>query len=128
VEGASGGTTAFDVSAYADQAILVSNGATVNGANGGNTTFGSNSHAANATLIANSGSNGGGGGQIVFIQHSSADSCRVELFGNGFLDIGTHSGPPLALGSLEGDGIVMLGGAYLKVGNRNLTTTFSGVI
>ncbi|MBA3963852.1 MAG: autotransporter-associated beta strand repeat-containing protein [Chthoniobacterales bacterium] len=138
-EGASGGTTSLDLSAQAGQASLTSNGATISGANGGNTTFAGNSHAASATLIANAGDNGGGGGQIVFIQNSSGDSCRVQLFGNGFLDISTHfgppgaaklpsTGPPLTIGSLEGDGVAILGGTPLKVGSSNLATIFSGVI
>ena len=139
VDGANGGKTAIDGSAHAADGVFISNGATVSGANGGNTTFFSDAEADNATLIANGGSNGGGGGQIFFQGSSAGNTCRIELFGNGFLDISLHfggssplspeaTGPPLTIGSLEGDGLVNLGGVPLIVGSNNLTTTFSGLL
>jgi hypothetical protein len=83
------------------------NGAAVSGAFPGETLF-NPGDAGNATLIANGGLDGGGGGLIVF---SSADggvstggTARVEVFGNGTLDISQQSAPGLTTGSIEGDG------------------------
>ena len=115
-------------SATAGEGTYISNGATVSGAIGGNTTLALDAHAGNATLIANGGSNGGGGGQIVLTGNASGDTCRIEVFGNGYLDISTHFGQALAIGSLEGDGVVTLGGIPPQVGSNNLTTTFAGMI
>jgi autotransporter-associated beta strand protein len=138
LDGANGGKTAVDGSAHAADGVFISNGATVSGANGGNTTFFSDAEANNATLIANGGSNGGGGGQIFFQGNTAGNTSRIELFGNGFLDISMHfgrsplspeaTGPPLTIGSLEGDGMVNLGGVPLIVGSNNLSTTFSGLL
>jgi autotransporter-associated beta strand protein len=137
-EGANGGKTAIDGSAHAGDGVFISNGATVSGAYGGNTSFFSNAAADNSTLIANGGSNGGGGGQIFFQGNTAGNACRIELFGNAFLDISMHfgalpltpeaTGPPLTIGSLEGDGMVNLGGVPLVVGSNNLSTTFSGLL
>ena len=129
VQGAHGGTTFVLDVAHADKATFISNGANVSGADGGNTTFSHRSRADDATLIANGGVNGGGGGQIVFAEASSGAASRVELFGNGFLDLSTRfSGNGIRIGSIEGDGVVILGTEPLKVGSNSLSTLFSGVI
>jgi autotransporter-associated beta strand protein len=100
----------------------------VSGAGGGITLIDDVSTAGNATLIANGGVNGGGGGSIQFLSNSKGGTARIELFGNGSLDISQHNGM-LALGSLEGDGQVLLGAnKNLMIGGNNLSTTFSGVI
>lgn len=54
----------------------------------------------------------------------------VMLFGDGTLDISdTPAGGQTAIGSLEGDGQVILGNhRALEVGGNNRSTTFSGVI
>ncbi len=95
---------------------------------GGVTKFIDSSRAANATLIANDGGNGGGGGEIRFLATSSGDTARVEVFGNGNLDISLHDAPGVTIGSLEGDGAVFLGANSLTIGSNALATTFSGVI
>ena len=102
--------------------------AQVFGAGGGHTRFLDNSTADNATLIANGSSSGGDGGSIYFGGDSTGGTARVELFGNGNLDIQFHNDPGLTIGSLEGDGKVLLGDNQLKIGSNNLSTTFSGVI
>jgi hypothetical protein len=53
----------------------------------------STSTAGSATLIANSGTNGGQGGRIIFENRSTGGTSRVELFGNGSLDISPHQAP-----------------------------------
>ncbi len=99
------------------------------GAGGGATQFVLNTPTADrATLIANGGTNGGGGGSFTFHNSSSGGTARVELFGNGYLDMSDHQGPSLTIGSLEGDGIAYLGSKTLIVGSSSLSTTFSGLL
>jgi autotransporter-associated beta strand protein len=125
--GALGGLTTFIGVSHGDTATFTSNGSTVNGANGGVTDFGGGSFADGATLIANAGSNGGLGGIISFSSVSTGGTSRVEVFGNGNLDLHLHTGS-VTIGSLEGTGVVLLAGRNLTVGSNDLTTTFSGVI
>jgi fibronectin-binding autotransporter adhesin len=124
---ARGGSTTFQDSSHADNATITNNGGTSDSAPSGFTTFQDSSHADNATLIANGGSNGGSGAFISFEGDSTGDTARVEVFGDGSLDIASHNGS-LTVGSIEGDGDVGLGGNTLIVGSNNLSTTFSGVI
>ena len=98
------------------------------GAAGGATIFQYTSRAVNATLIAEGGTNGGEGGLIQFAFGSQGVSARVEVFGNGMLDISESGTSVVSLGSIEGDGIVTLGSNYLTIGTNNLGTTFSGSI
>jgi autotransporter-associated beta strand protein len=146
VTGATGGTTQFAGffsskhfygNATAGNATIITNGGTAAGANGGETRFITEFHtpqevgrstAANATLIANSGTNGGQGGAIFFQGFSTGGTSRVEVFGNGFLDISEHDGLGITVGSIEGDGNVFLGSKNLTVGTNDRNTTFSGVI
>ncbi len=92
--------------------MFTNNGGTVSGGTGGSTVFHGSSTAASAILVANGGSNGS----------------RVELFGNGSLDISAHAAPGVTIGSIEGDGDAFLGANNLTIGGNNLSTTFSGVI
>ena len=64
---------------------------------------------------------------IQFLTQSKGGTARIELFGNGTLDIGEHSSA-FTTGSIEGDGQVLLGARNLTVGANNLSTVFSGVI
>jgi hypothetical protein len=127
VSGANGGTTSFSFGT-AGNSILTNNGGTVNGAGGGSTFFSIFSTADSATLIANGGTSGGQGGGILFTQNSSGGTARVQLFGNGFLDISGHNTLGVAIGSVEGDGNVFLGSNKLTVGSNNMSTPFSGVV
>ena len=52
----------------------------------------------------------------------------MEVFGNGTLDISQHDPPGVTTGSIQGNGLVFLGGVNLTVGANNLSTTFSGLI
>ncbi len=131
-----GGATEFETafssnnaSPSAGNGTFINNGATINGAVGGKTAFYESSTADAATLIANGGTNGGRGGAIFFEDHSTGGRARIEVFGNGFLDISGHLGRPgVTIGSIEGDGDAFLGANNLTVGSNNLSTTFSGVI
>ncbi len=130
VSGGAGGRTDFwyDASS-AQQSTIINDGGTAPGAEGGATFFGLQTPTADgATLIARGGTNGGGGGSFTFSNGSSGGTSRVELFGNGYLDMSDPARPRLTIGSLEGDGIVYLGGKTLVVGSSPRSTTFSGLL
>jgi autotransporter-associated beta strand protein len=139
--GAEGGLTEFGLDSFnfspsAGNGTFINKGATISRAVGGETVFQNGSTADAATLIANGGINGGRGGGIFFEEESTGGTPRVEVFGNGFLDISRHLGPPaspfrpgsVTVGSIEGDGNVFLGRNNLTVGSSNMSTAFSGVI
>ena len=134
-----GGGTNFLNSSTAGNAAITNNGggftvfsdtstagnATITNSGGGVTGFEDTSTAGNATLIAKG---GGLGGTIFFENDSTGGTARVEVFGNGTLDISVHSAPGVTVGSIEGDGDVFLGANNLTLGSNNLSTLFSGVI
>ena len=128
VSGGEGGFAEFLNNSSAGTAALTNNGATVSGALGGSTEFLNASAAASSTLIANSGADILGGGMVVFYSDSTGDAARVEIFGNGQLDISNHNAPGVSIGSIEGTGNVALGANNLTVGGNNLSTLFSGAI
>jgi autotransporter-associated beta strand protein len=138
VSGASGASATFSqggaIAVTAGNATFTINGGATNGANGGivvfqrTNFFGVKCTAGNATLIANGGLGGGAGGTIALIDDSSGGTARIEVFGNGFLDISGHIAPGVATGSIEGDGLVFLGSNNVSVGSNHRDTTFSGVI
>ena len=142
VSGASGGVTAFEGffeivspgtrvfgSSTAGNATIINNGSSVSGASGGKTIFftdSSNSFgtstAGNATLIANGGTNGGEGGEFLLKGESSGGTSRIEVFGNGNLDISFHSATTTFSGVIQdGGGNGGVGGSVTKVGTGTLT-------
>ena len=123
--GAVGGATQITTFSSAENATFINNGATVAGAHGGSTSFYGNSAAANAVIVAYGGSNGGEGGAISFNSGSTGDLAQIKLYGNATLDVVS---PTLSIGSLEGDGAVMIGNSTLAIGANNLSTTFSGSV
>jgi hypothetical protein len=125
VGGSFSGSTQFIDASTAANGTFINNGGTVTAARGGSTIFSGASTAGSATLVANPGMDGGQGGTILFEEHSDGGASRVELFGNGNLDVSSHG---VTIGSIEGDGNVFLGANNLTVGSNNLNTTFSGVI
>ena len=137
VSGAFGGTTLFDGfegSPTAGTATIINDGGTVSGAFGGITRFFIGTPTADsATLIANGGLGGGQGGTILFEDNSTGGTSRIEVFGNGNLDISLHNKRfhdtlGVTVGSIEGDGNVFLGANNLTVSSNNLSTIFSGMI
>ena len=126
--GANGGGIQFNQSTTAGNGTFVNNGGAVSGARGGSIAFVNQSTAAQATLIANGGSNGGEGGSIQFNSGSDGGTARMEIFGNGNLDISARNRPPVSVGSIEGNGNIFLGSHRLIVGTNNLDTVFSGTI
>jgi autotransporter-associated beta strand protein len=129
VSGAGGGETIFEVAdPSAANATIIANGSSVSGASGGLISFFNSSVGADSTLIANGGSNGGGGGAIFFRDSSDGGKARVEVFGNGALDVTLSSQRSIAVGSIEGDGLVVLAANELTVGANGNSTIFSGLI
>jgi len=127
--GTSGGEVQFEGVSGAEAGTFINNGGTAGGALGGVTSFIATAFANNSTLIANGGSGGGHGGSITFSSFVNGGTARVEVFGDGNLDISLHlASGGVTLGSIEGDGIVFLGDRKLTVGSNNLSTTFSGII
>ena len=148
--------TSFCSTGSGDTATIINNPATVQGGDGGYTSYGSpnllqsptiinygssfqgpatagmtsiTGSTGNATLIAHGGTNGGAGGAILFRDFpGNGDTTRVELDGNGFLDISVRSAPELEIGSVEGSGVIYLGANNLGIGANNLGTQFSGQI
>ena len=112
----------------AGDATFINDGATASGGIAGETLFQDTGDAGNAVLIANGGVGGGDGGSIEFATASTGGTARVEVFGNGNLDISGHNAPGLTTGSIRGTGAVFLGANELTVGTNNMGTTFSGLI
>ena len=113
----------------AGNGVFVINGGTISGAFGGSVLF-SGGTAGNATLIANPGINGGNGGLIRYAFTGTPDTseARIELLGNGTLDMTYGVNGGRTVGSIEGDGLIQLSGNQLITGANNLSTTFSGTI
>jgi hypothetical protein len=127
VSGAEGGSTIVEFTGT--NGTFINNGATVTGAGAGSTVFKDSAFAGAATLIANGGTVAGAeGGAIFFQDDSTGGTSRVEVFGNGSLDISGQDSPGVTIGSIEGDGEAFLGANNLTVGSNNLSTTFSGKI
>src|SRR5438876_83899 len=81
------GHTGFTETATAGAATITNEGGNGAGAAAGNTTFSDTSTAGSATLIANAGVDGGAGASISFYDSSDGGTARVEVFGNGILDL-----------------------------------------
>jgi autotransporter-associated beta strand protein len=139
VSGANGGSALFlkalrhgTTPPTAGDATFIINGGAVSGATGGLLLFTARSTAENATLIANGDASAGEGGTIVFDRRSTGGTARVEVFGEGALDISarhvTSQISGVTVGSIEGTGVVFLGSRDLTVGTNNLSTVFSGVM
>jgi autotransporter-associated beta strand protein len=126
--GAQGAFMQFFHTSNADRATIILDGGKFSDfRGGGEVEFLDSSGAGAATLIANEGSPGPGG-LILFEDHAHGGSARVEVFGNGALDISAQKSGSVTIGSLEGDGDVFLGGNQLVVGRNDRSTTFSGTI
>ncbi len=126
VAGAEGGVLSFLDKNAAENAAMTVNGGAVSGAFGGQIEFLGTSTAGNSTIVVNDAP--GGGADCVFGDSSMGGTARAKVFGNGTLTLFTDNfRRPVTLGSIEGDGTIILGSA-LEVGSNNLSTTFSGVM
>jgi hypothetical protein len=97
-----GGATAFYNHSTAANGTFINYGGTIPGefTEGSFTLFEDRSTAGFATLIAYGGINGGEGGAILFSGTSTGGTSRVEVFGNGNLDIGPHQPLGVTIGSI----------------------------
>jgi len=127
VAGLVGGTTAFWDTSSAGTSTIANYGGGGTGQGGGVTLFIGSATAAGATLICSEGA-GGVGASVQFKQDTTGGTARLELFGNGQLQISEHNLPGLTTGSIEGSGEVFLGSNNLTLGANNLSTAFSGII
>ncbi len=127
IGGEAPGATSFNGTSTAGHATITNDGPGFYLANGGSTTFNDSSTADSAILVANLGYPHSGGAAIVFNGASTGGTARVEVFGNGYLDISGHQSG-LTIGSIEGSGNVSLGANNLRVGTNGINTSFSGVI
>jgi autotransporter-associated beta strand protein len=124
-----GGRTDFFYGSTAANSTIINEGGTGPGAPGGATAFLLHSATAgDATLIANGGTDGGEGGLFSFTGTGEGARARVELHGNGSLDISGKSAEGLTIGSLSGDGVVFLGSRNLSIGSNNSSTSFAGLL
>ncbi len=128
VSGATGGVISFSDSATAADGVLTINGSAVSDASGAFLKFLDTSSAGNATIIVNNGASGSIGAFVAMENGSTGGTSRMEVFGNGSLDLSLHNAPGLTCGSIEGTGAVFLGAVNLAVGSNNLSTTFAGFI
>ncbi len=113
----------------AGNATLIANGC-VQGphAIGSGITFAGHSTAGQAVIIANGTLPSRAAGTVRLTDSSSGGTARTELSGTGTLDVTSHNGREVEIGSVEGDGLVSLGKTPLTVGTNDLSTTFSGTI
>jgi autotransporter-associated beta strand protein len=127
----SGETGAFillDSIATANNATFIINGGMGAGLTGTELFFMDSSTAANANITANGGVGGSNGGAVVFTNKSKGGKASITLNGNAALDVTMHNAPGVTIGSLAGNGSVLLGANTLTIGSNNQSTTFSGVI
>ncbi|MDM0091104.1 MULTISPECIES: autotransporter domain-containing protein [unclassified Variovorax] len=89
---------------------------------GGETLFWDQSSADHATLTNEA------GGTVGFWQESSGDNATVINKAGGTVDIHSMTLPGVAIGSLQGDGRILLGDRQLTLGGLNTDTTIGGVI
>ena len=128
-DGRSGGETNFYGGSGGHSTIIV-NGAEVTGASGGRVYVGAGSSLESATLII-SGDHGLEGGFVILDEGSSGGTAAVEVFGSGSFDTSLNPfffGPEMRVGSIEGNGTIVLGDSTLNVGSNNRRTTFQGLI
>jgi autotransporter-associated beta strand protein len=126
--GLDGGIIDFNKSGDASTSTIINNGGAVFGGHGARLSFGRLSAAGAATLIANGGAGPGSGATILFGAPTDGGTVRVEVFGNGNLDISREPISEITIGSLEGNGLVFLGANKLTVGSNNINTSFAGTI
>jgi len=123
-----GGEVALVDFATGGDGTFTANGTDAAGASGGVIDTELSGSAGNGTFIANGGQVAGG---LIIIAGlgSSGGTSQMEVFGNGALDISSPTdSSTTTIGSLEGDGLVFLGGRTLTIGSNSLSTTFAGVM
>jgi autotransporter-associated beta strand protein len=108
-------------------ATFTANGGTGSNAQGGSIYLAYVPDWAQTVVAANGGTNGGLGGTILLAGTPDILLGQFQLFGNGTLDL-TNATGSVTVGSLSGNGMVLLADRNLRVGTNNFSTSFSGVI
>lgn len=154
VTGAEGGWTEIDYAICAGNSFIA-NGATSAGPQGGQVySYGGTGYASftaigghgsgaqgglieihniadsSQTVVTAEGGTAGGLGGLITLNDSpdSLDQVQFQLLGNGTMDLSGLFPDTVTIGSLSGQGSVLLAGLILNIGSNNLSTTFSGVI
>ncbi len=123
-----GSSMAFTGNATAANGTFVIGGGLGAGLAATTLTFYDTTTAAAAHITAQGGVDGSDGGAIFFTKKSQGGTASITLSGNSELDISTHKTSGVTIGSLAGQGSVLLGANPLTIGSNNQNTTFSGVI
>ena len=128
--GANPGLTTFLDNSTAGSARFTLEGGAAAGLNGGWLQFLDESTAGDARITVSGGvvEDFHSGCYLFFGNRSTGGTARVEVFGNGLVDISRHDDPGLTIGSIEGSGYVGLGARQLTVGSNDQSTEFSGAI
>lgn len=109
-------------------ATFTGNGGNGSGAEGGLIDLFALPRSDQTVVIAKAGRNGGLGGNIIIEGDAVLDLGQFQLFGDGTLDLTNVTSGGMTIGSLAGNGLVLLDGHSLNIGNNNLNTSFSGII
>lgn len=123
-----GNSIVFRDLASAGEGHFTVNGGNTSGEPGSYIIMKGSATAANGSFVINGGIGGGEGSAIFFKGKSLGGTASMSVFGNGELDISRHSARRLTIGSLAGDGLVILGPAALTIGSNDQSTTFGGLI
>ena len=115
----------YGLSGYA---TYTAEGGTGSGSEGGLIDIFSLPPSVQTLVVAEPGINGGLGGNILVGNEAPVDLAQFQVFGNGTLDLDLVIQSAITIGSLSGDGNVLLSGQTLRIGNNNLDTTFAGIM
>ena len=121
-----GDSISFKNNSTAASAYIAINGSDSSFYQGAKVGFDNSASAGNCTLIAADATNGGNPGSVSFLGNSTGAMARVEISGAASLNIAGHGAPGVSVGSIEGNGNVLLGNNRLTVGANNIDTTYSG--
>ncbi len=126
VAGTNGGVMSCSTVDTGNRSYIAKGG---NGASaGGGTLSFLSTPGVNGQLIASGGTNQGGGGRIIVQSNLAGATPSMKALGNGAIDVSGWSSGANAAKSIQGDGIISLGGYNLTVGSSNTSTTFSGLL
>lgn len=124
-----GGSLAFYDLSSAASATIINEGATVSGGEGGQLYFVERSDAANSTITCRGATVSDAYPATVSLENASkAGKARIVLFGDGKMSVYYHDAPGITIGSLAGNGAVLLGANTLTIGSNNRSTTFAGIV
>ena len=126
--GEAGAFILFNGMASASNATFIINGGMGAGLTGTELFFMDTATAASANITANGGVGGSNGGAVVFSRNSKGGNTSITLNGNAALDITMRNAPGVTIGSLAGEGSVLLAANTLTIGSNNQSTTFTGVV